>query len=160
MAEIKETALPGVGVRHEFVTSGGERVAVVTFRTGRRELALYDVDDPDACRTVLRLSADDTKVLGDLLGTSQTVSEAVLGAQRLEGLAIDWLTVAGGSPFVGASIAQGQFRTRTGSSIVAIVRGDVTIPAPEPTTTFAAGDVVVAVGTPEGLSALRALLGS
>jgi len=158
MAEITETVLPGVGVRHEFVTTGGDRVAVVTFRTGRRELALYDADDPDACHTVLRLSGDDTKVLGDLLGTSQ-VSEAVLGAQRLEGLAIDWLTVGAGSPAVGASIAEGQYRTRTGSSIVAIVRGATTIPAPEPSTTFAAGDVVVAVGTPEGLSALRALLG-
>jgi K+/H+ antiporter YhaU regulatory subunit KhtT len=44
--------------------------------------------------------------------------------------------------------------------VVAIVRGELTIPAPEPTTRFEAGDVIVAVGTPEGLTRLRALLGS
>lgn len=159
MPDVQETLLPGVGVRHEFKTAGGERVALLTHRNGRRELAVYDHDDPDSCRTVLHLSTDDTRTLGELLGTSQ-VSEAVLGAQQVEGLAIDWLTVSAGSPFAGASIADGQFRTRTGASIVAIVRGTATIPAPEPTTTFESGDVVVAVGTPEGLSRLRTLFDS
>ena len=30
MADVSETLLPGVGVRHEFVTASGERVAVLT----------------------------------------------------------------------------------------------------------------------------------
>ena len=159
MPEIEETVLPGVGVRHEFTTAGGERLALLTHRTGRRELALFDREDPDLCRTVLHLSAEDTAALGELLGTSQ-VSEAVRGAQQIEGLAIDWQTVPKGSPYDGATIGDGQFRTRTGSSIVAIVRGDTTIPAPAPDTPLRAGDVAVAVGTPEGLQRLRALLES
>ncbi len=69
-SDIEETLLPGVGVRHEFTTASGERVALVTHRTGRRELAVYDRDDPDACRTVLHLSEDDTTTLGELLGLS------------------------------------------------------------------------------------------
>lgn len=159
MPDIHETLLPGVGVRHEFTTSGGERMSLLTHRSGRRELALYDREDPDACRTVLHLSAEDTAALGELLGTSQ-VSEAVLGAQQLEGVAIDWLTVAASSRFVDATIADGEFRTKTGASIVAILRGETTIPAPEPATSFQAGDVVVAVGTPDGLTLLRSLLSS
>jgi TrkA domain protein len=159
MPEVQETLLPGVGVRHEFTTIGGERVALLTHRSGRREIAVYDRDDPDICRTVLHLSADDTRTLGELLGTSQ-VSEAVLGAQRIEGLALDWIRLSRGSRFDGATIADGQFRTQTGASIVAIVRGTATIPAPEPSTMFEGGDVLVAVGTPEGLNRLRSLLGS
>jgi TrkA domain protein len=159
MPDIEETLLPGVGVRHEFTTVGGERMALLTHRSGRRELAVYDRDDPDVCRTVLHLSAGDTTALGELLGASQ-VSEAVLGAQQLEGLAIDWLTIPASSPFAGRTIADGEFRTKTGASIVAIVRSDATIPAPGPTMTFDAGDVVVAVGTPDGLTLLRSLLGS
>ena len=58
----------------------------------------------------------------------------------------------------GATIAEGALPTRTGSSVVAVVRGDQTIAAPGPDHRFAAGDVVVAVGTPEGLSQLRDLL--
>lgn len=159
MAEVRETLLPGVGVRHEFTTAGGERVAVLTHRTGRRELAVYDRDDPDACAAVLHLSSEDTRALAELLGTSQ-VSEALVAVQqRVEGLAIDWLTVGPGSPFAGATIADGQFRTQTGASIVAVVRGDTSIPAPGPETRFEAGDVVVAVGTPDGLARLGHLLG-
>jgi len=157
MPEIQETLLPGVGVRHEFTTAGGERLALLTHRTGRREIAVYDRDDPDQCRTVLHLSAEDTTALGELFGLSQ-VSETVRAAQRLEGVAIDWISLPAGSPAAGSSIADGEFRTRTGASIVAIIRGDTTVPAPEPDERLAGGDVVVAVGTTEGLERLRGLL--
>jgi TrkA domain protein len=158
MPEVSETPLPGVGVRHEFTTVDGERVAVLTHRTGRREIAVYDRRDPDACTTVLHLSHDDTRTLAELLGASP-VSEAVAAVQqRLEGLAIDWVAVPAGSRFVGSTIAEGAFRTSTGASIVAVVRGKVTMPAPGPDHRFEGGDVAVAVGTPEGLAELRALL--
>lgn len=160
MPEVQETLLPGVGVRHEFTTATGERLALLTHRSGRRDLAVYDREDPDACTTVLHLSPDDTRTLGELLGVSQ-VSEALVAVQQqVEGLAIEWLTLAPGSPFAGATIADGRFRTRTGASVVAILRGDTTIPAPGPDTRFEAGDVVVAVGTADGLSRLRHLLAS
>lgn len=158
MPEISQTPLPGVGVRHEFTTVNGERVAVLTHRTGRREIAVYDRDDPDACTTVLHLSHDDTRALAELLGASP-VSEAVASVQqRVEGLAIEWVAVPTGSRFVGTTIAEGAFRTRTGASIVAVLRGDLTIPAPGPEHRFAEGDVAVAVGTPDGLEQLRGLL--
>lgn len=160
MPVVQETLLPGVGVRHEFTTATGERLALLTHRSGRRDLAVYDREDPDACTTVLHLSPDDTRTLGELLGVSQ-VSEALVAVQQqVEGLAIEWLTLAPGSRFAGATIADGRFRTRTGASVVAILRGDTTIPAPGPDTRFEAGDVVVAVGTADGLSRLRHLLAS
>jgi TrkA domain protein len=158
MPEVSETPLPGVGVRHEFVTSGGERLTVITHRTGRREFAIYDRADPDSCTTVLHLSSDDTRTLAELLGASP-VSEAVAAVQqRLEGLAIDWVTIPAGSRFVGATIAEGEFRTQTGASIVAVIRTGATLPAPGPDHRFEAADVIVAVGTTEGLAQLRDLL--
>lgn len=158
MPEVTETRLPGVGVRHEFSTAGGERVAVVSHRGGRRELVVYDRDDPDQCRTVLHLSDDDTRTMAEVLGAPH-LSEAAASVQRIEGLAIDWITVVPGSRFVGSSIGEGRFRTRTGASIVAVVRGDTTVPGPGPDYRFEAGDVAVAVGTTEGLRQLRELLG-
>ncbi|MBA3266723.1 MAG: hypothetical protein H0T70_00495 [Acidimicrobiia bacterium] len=71
---------------------------------------------------------------------------------------LDWLTVAHKSPAAGATIGAGQYRSRTGASIVAVIRDRKTIPAPGPDFVFAAGDVAVAVGTPEGLAQLRDLL--
>jgi TrkA domain protein len=158
MPDVSETPLPGVGVRHEFVTAGGERVAVLTHRTGRREVAIYDRDDPDASMAVLHLNPDETRTLAELLGVSP-VSEAVSAVQqRLEGLAIDWVTIPPGAGIVGTTIADGAFRSRTGASIVAVVRGEETLAAPGPDHRFNGGDVVVAVGTTTGLTQLRDLL--
>jgi TrkA domain protein len=157
MTEVKETQLPGVGVRHEFTTAAGERLVVLSHRTGRKELAFYDQPDPDVCRTVLHLSPDDTRTLAELLGGSP-VSEAVVGVQRLEGLAIDWIQIPPSAGLAGATIGDGGFRTRTGASVVAIVRGSDTVPAPGPDERLEPRDVVVAVGTSEGLRQLRELL--
>jgi len=158
MPEIAETMLPGVGVRHEFTTAGGERIAVLTHRSGRREVAVYDRTDPDACHTVMHLDADDARSLVEVLGGSQ-VSEAVSAVQhQLEGLAIDWIALPTGGPLNGSTIADGQLRTRTGASIVALLRDGTTIAAPGPGQDLREGDVVVAVGTPNGLAQLRSLV--
>lgn len=158
MGDVFETKLPGVGVRHDFVTEDGERVGVIVHRTGRREILVYDSADPDACTPMLDLSTGDTRVLGELLGVSQ-VSEAVGAVQHeIDGLAIEWIQLPETSPGAGATIEFGKYRTRTGSSIVAVVRGDSTVPAPAPDFELAAGDTVVAVGTTDGLESLRGLL--
>jgi TrkA domain protein len=155
MTEMRETKLPGVGIRYDFTTSAGARVAVVAHRTGRRELVVYDRDDPDECRAVLSLDADDTRVLAELLGGMQ-LSEGLAAMQRLEGIAIDWLRIP--SALAGRTLRDVAVRTTTGVSIVAVVRGDTTIPAPPPEFTFEAGDAAVAVGTPEGIQQLFAAL--
>ncbi|HEV3400226.1 MAG TPA: cation:proton antiporter regulatory subunit [Acidimicrobiales bacterium] len=157
MPEVTEIRLPGVGVRHEYTTADGERVGVVSHRTGRREIVVYDREDPDKTRSVLHLSPDDTRTLAELLGAPH-LSEALASVQRLEGLAIDWITVPQGSRFVGSTIGDGQFRSRTGASIVAVVRQNTPLPSPGPDHRFEAGDVAVAVGTQEGLTQLRQLI--
>lgn len=159
MPDVTEVRLPGVGVRHEYTTAAGDRVGVLTHRGGRREILVYDRDDPDRCASTLHLTAEDTRTLADLLG-APNVAESAAAVQAIEGLAIDWLTVAAGSSVVGTSIGAGSFRTRTGVSIVAVVRGGTTVPSPGPEFRFEEGDVAVAVGTPEGLDQLRQLLRS
>lgn len=158
MPDVTEIHLPGVGVRHEFTTAAGEHVGVLAHRTGRREIVVYDRGDPDRCTTVLHLTVEDSRTLAEVLGATQ-VSEAVAAVQQqIEGLAIDWVTIPTGSPFVGATLGEGRFRSRTGVSIVAIARGDTTVAGPGPDDRFEAGDVAVGVGTPAGLGQLRALL--
>ena len=61
--EIQETALPGVGLRHDFTTRAGRQLGVVTHRTGRRDLLLYDRHDPDATQEVIRLTQEEADTL-------------------------------------------------------------------------------------------------
>jgi TrkA domain protein len=104
------------------------------------------------------MTASDTRTMSELLGGSQ-VTEAVQAVQHeIEGLSIEWIHIAPVSTAVGRTIGAGEYRTRTGASIVAVIRADRPIPAPEPEFLLEAGDVVVAVGTIDGLAALRPLL--
>ncbi|MFT7598909.1 MAG: TrkA domain protein [Acidimicrobiales bacterium] len=158
MSVVRETKLPGVGVRHEFTTEDGSDLAVIVHHDGRREVMTYEQNDPDACASVVTLSEPDTQTLAEILGVSH-VAETVVGIrQDIEGLAIEWVELTAGSSFAGASIGAGKFRTKTGASIVAVMRNDQPIPAPDANFVLSAGDVLVAVGTHEGLLTLRSLL--
>jgi TrkA domain protein len=157
--DITETALPGVGLRHDFATRAGRELGVVTHRTGRRDLLVYDRSDPDRCE-VIQLTEDEADALADLLGADRLVSHLAKLQQQIEGLAIDWLEIVAGSPYAGGTIADTQARSRTGVSIVAIVRDERAIPAPTPDQRLEAGDTLVVVGTAKGVRELTALLGS
>ncbi|HEX3212828.1 MAG TPA: cation:proton antiporter regulatory subunit [Actinomycetota bacterium] len=158
--EIRETALPGVGLRHDFTTRAGRQLGVVTHRTGRRDLLVYDREDPDACQEVVQLTDEEADALAELLGAARLVEHLAALTQRIEGLAIDWLPIRTGSPYAGKAIADTQARSRTGVSIVAILHGDGAVPAPTPEVRLEPGDTLVVVGTTQGVKELSKLLGS
>ncbi|MDQ3947002.1 MAG: potassium transporter TrkA [Actinomycetota bacterium] len=167
MPEIRQTSLPGVGVRHELTTRSGQRVGVVSHRTGRRDLLLYAAADPDAAAASVALTADESATLAEVLGGTQLTASLADLQHIIEGLALDWVPVPPGSPFAGRSIAAAGVRSTTGVSIVAVLRPGTTggakgpahaFPAPRPDFVLRAGDTVVVVGTPEGIEALVELL--
>ncbi len=157
MAEIEETQLPGMGIRYEFRTSRGTRLGVVHHRTGRRELLVYDPNDPDTCREIIALDPDDSRTLAEVLGGSR-VAEQLEHLQKVEGLAIDWLPLPSNTAFAGGTIGDTEARTRTGVSIVAVIRGEEAFPAPGPDFGLQAGDTLLVVGTPRGIEALSVRL--
>jgi TrkA domain protein len=160
MSVVKEIRLPGVGVRFEFETDEGLRMAVIHHRTGDREVIVYDLDDPDAGRDLVRLGTEDSRTLSELLGGSQVAKDLAELQQDVAGLAVDRLPVPPGSPYAGRTIGDTETRTRTGVSIVAVLRGDAAVPAPGPGFEIEGGDVLVVVGTPRGIEDVTILLRS
>jgi TrkA domain protein len=158
MTDLNEVDLPGVGVRYEFVTNQGQRVGVVAHRSGRREVYVADLDDADKFKRVLELSEDDARTLAEVLGAARVAKELAELQQRVEGLAIDWLPVREDSPYAHRSIGDARVRSRTGVSIVALIRGDDAIPAPGPSEEMKPGDYLVVVGTPRGIEEVVELL--
>jgi len=67
---VEEMALPGIGVRYDFVAASDECVGVVVHRDVRREIVVYDRPDDDACRRAVRLEPEDARTLAELLGAS------------------------------------------------------------------------------------------
>lgn len=156
MTKIEKAQLPGVGVRHDFSTAAGNRIGVITHRTGRRELLIYDRQDPDACSQVLRLEEEDTRALAELLGASQ-VTEEITKLQSVEGLTVDWLPVDATAACARSTLADSDIAA-TGVSIVAVVRSGRTIPSPPSDFRLQPGDTAMAIGTPEGIQQAFALL--
>lgn len=159
MVKLDETSLPGVGLRYDFDGRFGKRVGVITHRDGRREIFVALKQDPDACAQSISLTEEESAVVADLLGGSTVTRRMEHQMQEIEGLAMDWLPLEAGSPFVNQLLGQTMMRTRTGASIVAIMRGGQAIPAPGPDFPLEAGDTVVVVGTANGVVRAAKLLG-
>lgn len=158
MSEIHEVKLPGVGVRFEFQTAEGKRIGVISHRTGLREIYVSRTDDPDEFKRALGLSADDARTLAELLGATRVAEQLAELQQRIEGLVIDWLPLRKDSPYVGRTIGDARIRSRTGVSVVAIVRGEEAVPAPGPEQLLEAEDYLVVVGTARGVEEAVELL--
>ncbi|MFN2526858.1 MAG: cation:proton antiporter regulatory subunit [Actinomycetota bacterium] len=158
MSEIQEVKLPGVGVRYEFETAEGKRIGVISHRTGLREIYVSRPDDPDEFRRVLGLSPDDARTLAELLGATRVAEQLADLQQRIEGLVIDWLPVREDSHYTSRTIGETRLRTRTGVSVVAIVRGEDAVPAPGPEERLQGGDYLVVVGTGRGVEQAVELL--
>ena len=158
MSEIHEVKLPGVGVRYEFETAEGSRIGVISHRTGLREIYAAGRHDPDEFKRVLGLSPDDARTLAELLGATRVAEQLAELQQRIEGLVIDWLPVRDDSVYAGRTIGDARIRTRTGVSVVAIVRGADAVAAPGPDQDLMSGDYLVVVGTARGVEQAVELL--
>jgi len=156
--QIEETSLPGVGVRLEFTSEDGRRVGVIHHKSGRRELFVCPPGDPDAVVLSLHLSDDESHALSEALGGSTVIENLQHLEQRIEGLAIDWLKVDAGTPYANRTVGDARIRTRTGVSVVAVIRGEMAHPAPGPEFHIEAGDILVVVGTSEGIKAVAEIL--
>jgi TrkA domain protein len=156
--EVFETRLPGLGTRYEFATSNGERIGVLVRRDGRREVALYDADDPDACAASITLDPSESAALVDLLGGSRITERLADLRHEVEGLSIEWITMVPGAGLSGRTIGEGRIRTTTGASVVAIIRDNRSIPGPGPELRLEAGDVVLLMGTAAAVQAGARLL--
>ncbi|MCM3884695.1 cation:proton antiporter regulatory subunit [Frankia sp. R82] len=156
--DIEETALPGIGLRHDFQTRGGRRVGVVSHHHGRRDIVLYDVQDSDAVGECITLTAEESDVLSELLGAPHFVEKLADISRVFAGLVGEQITITPGSPYAGRLLGDTQARTRTGASIVAVVRDHVVQASPRPDFRFEAGDIVVVVGTPENTASVATLL--
>ncbi|WP_067846803.1 cation:proton antiporter regulatory subunit [Nocardia lijiangensis] len=152
------TALPGIGVRKDFEARSGRRIGVVDHRDGSIDLIVSKLDDPDACAAQVPLTSDEAAVLANLLGAPQLVAQLREDHRDLPGITTRQLPIADDSPYDGRALGETAMRTRTKVSIVAVMRAGQLHPSPGPDFTFAADDLLVVVGTPDGLDAAAKIL--
>ena len=144
--EITNRVLPGIGVCQEVALHNGRRLGIVTRRSGLRDLVFYDEEGEGAAETVA-LTDDEANAVAELLGAPQLTFRLAVLQRQAEGLIVEQLPVPAGSPYAARPLGDTQTRTRTGASIVAILRHGAALPSPTPDFVLQAGDLVVTVGT-------------
>ncbi|KAA5827168.1 TrkA C-terminal domain-containing protein [Saccharopolyspora hirsuta] len=156
--DVTVTPLPGLGTRQDFTTRSGHRIGVITYRDGRFELIVSDHEDPDKVAASVDLTTAETSALANLLGAPQLVAQLTEQQREVTGVTTWQLPLTPGSPYDGRTLGDTEMRTRTSVSIVAVVRDGTVHPSPRPDFAFAGGDLVVVVGTSEGLRAASEIL--
>lgn len=150
--------LPGVGTRVDFVDETGAAFSVVNRDDG--EVEIY-VPGGSGGPSTLRLADTTAHALGALLAGRYELDPSLSerAARVLGGLTFDWVRITPDARAAGKTLGELEIRKRTGVTIVAILRGQVPIVAPEPDTTLLVGDDVVIVSRPTDLAAGRTELG-
>ncbi|MDT0438880.1 MULTISPECIES: cation:proton antiporter regulatory subunit [Streptomyces] len=154
---LRATPLPGIGVQYDLVTKDQRHLSVVAHRDGARTVNMYRADDPDSCAHSLRLTGPEAGVLIDALKPSHH-SASLLYTTDL-GLVAERIEVAAASRWNGRVLGETRMRTDTGASVVAALRRAEAIPSPAPDFRLAGGDILIVVGTREGVDAAAAILG-
>lgn len=155
---VDETELPGFGVRKDFMTKSGRRIGVVAHRDGQTELIISAWDDPDTCQASIPLTGDEASALGNLLGSQRIVMQLTEEHKEVPGIVTRQFSILPDSPYRDQPMGKAAIRTRTSVSIVAIMREGEVLPSPSPDAMLRAGDLLVAVGTQEGLDATATIL--
>lgn len=147
---VYESDLPGVGKKFEVELGDDERLVVVIHNTGKREV-FRRTGDEDSVK-LFELTDQLARQVGSILEgayfqpiiTDQ--SETMLDENTL----LEWVRVDEGSDAVGRSLAELDFRNRTGATVVAIQHEDETTESnPSPETTLRAGDTLIVLGPRE-----------
>jgi TrkA domain protein len=144
---VYETDVPGVGRKFEYELAGDDRLVVLIHHDGKREVFRRESPEADS-QKLFELSDQQAREFGTLLEGAyfQPVdlerTQVPLGDEIIE-----WHEVGSESSLVGRSLSDCDVRQRTGTSVIAVQRGDETVANPPPDFELEAGDLVVALGT-------------
>ncbi|QUR66637.1 cation:proton antiporter regulatory subunit [Mycobacterium spongiae] len=156
--DVNEVLLPGVGLRYEFTSHRGQRIGIIAHRGGDFEVCLYARDDPDMARPIFHLAGDEAETVAQILGAPRIAERFTELTREVPGLEAGQIRIRPGSPFVDRPLGDTRARTRTGSSIVAIVRNEDVLASPSPDETLRAHDVLIVIGTEEGNAGVQQIV--
>ena len=156
--DVKEVRLPGIGLRYEFKSHDGDRIGIIARRSGDFEVVMYGRDDPDQARPVFHLTDEEADTVAQILGAPRIAERFTELTREIPGIDAGQVRLRAGSPFVDRPLGETRARTRTGASIVAIIRNEKVLASPGPAEILHAGDVLVVIGTQDGIVGVEQII--
>jgi TrkA domain protein len=157
--ELRETRLPGVGVKYTAFTSHGGRLTVIMHNEGQREIYWFRHADDEEPQAVIQLEDDEARQFGAIIGGAYERPKIVEELEMAFGeLAIEWVPVPDTSPAIGKTLAEAAFRQRAAITVIAILREPEPVVGAQPGDVIQRGDTLVTVGKLGQYPAFRKLL--
>jgi TrkA domain protein len=157
--DLRETRLPGVGVKYGFRTAQGGRLAVILHNDGQREIYYYRSPQADEPSAVIALHDDEARQLGAIIGGAYERPKIVEDLEMALGeLLIEWIPVPDTSPWIGKSLAEAGFRAKVGITVIAILREPEPVSGALPDDVIQQGDTLVTVGKGGAYPAFQRML--
>jgi K+:H+ antiporter subunit KhtT len=145
--DLRETRLPGIGVKYGFRLDAGGRISLILHNDGKREIYWFRRAADDEPSAVITLDDDEARQLGAVLGGAYERPKIVEDLEMALGeLQIEWVPVPETSPWIGKSLAEAQFRANNGITVIAILREPEPISGAQPGDVIQQGDTLVTVG--------------
>ncbi|GAA0249598.1 cation:proton antiporter regulatory subunit [Haladaptatus pallidirubidus] len=155
---VYEADVPGVGKKYEIDTNDETRLVILIHHDGRREVYHRVSEDADS-EKLFSLTGEQARKVGSILeGAYFQPVEIDDATVPLGDALIEWLDVSPTSTVVGKTLRSLDLRSRTGASVIAIQRGEKTVPNPSPEETIQADDILVTIGTRDEHASLSALI--
>ncbi len=161
MSDIVEMDLPGIGKKFTLSTASGATIAVISHLDGRRDIYYVKEGGDEESPTVFSLTDEEARKLSAVLGdtffkpTPIDILRTALASKTQIGL----VRVFKASPATGKTLKELDIRRQTGASVLALQRGDQTLPNPSSATKIEGGDILIIMGNEEELKKLEALVG-
>jgi TrkA domain protein len=157
--DLRETRLPGVGVKYTLRAASGGRLAVIQHIDGQREIYYYHRGNDEEPTAVIELHDDEARQLGAIIGGAYERPKIVEELEMALGeLHIEWIPVPDTSPAIGLTLADAKLRARTGVTVIAILREPESVSGARPEDFVQQGDTLVGVGKAGQFAEFRRLL--
>lgn len=114
----------------------------------------------DRSRSTSHLDPQEADAPAQILGAPRISERFADLTREVPGLSAGQVEIKAGGTYADRPLGETRAHTRTGASIVAVVPGEPVIASPGPAEIVQAGDVLVVIGTNDGLSGVVSLIAS
>ncbi|MWV42993.1 potassium:proton antiporter [Paenibacillus sp. HJL G12] len=158
--DIRETILPGIGMKYQMDTASGDRIVIVIHDDGRRELFHFSYEDYDQSISMVTLDDQEARQLAALVGGMVYKPKQLESVEMaFDDLTIEWYRIETHFSCVGKSIGELDIRQNSGASVIALMdRKHGKQVNPGPNAVLNAEATVVAVGEREQQKRFKQIL--